>query len=75
MKVVIESITIDGGQWSDMQEAVKVLVDDEEIGTYYYGGEPEDNARYRDYYWIEPLLMSLAKKLGAEVEIINKDKY
>ena len=66
MKVTIKSIT----DSEDFEiEDVEVYIDGEKIGEGYYGGEPEDNMRSRTYKWVEPLLKTLAEKLGAEVEI------
>ena len=53
----------------DTLEKREVYVDGEKIGEGYYGGEPEDNSRQRDYSWVENLLLELSKSLGAEVEI------
>jgi hypothetical protein len=48
--------------------SVEVYVDDELLGSGYFGGEPEDNAECRDYAWVRPLLAELARQLGADVE-------
>lgn len=67
-KVVIKSLSGENN-WTNRIEETKVYVDGVLIGTGDYGGEPEDNCRGRDYYWVEPLLRELALKLGAEVTI------
>lgn len=48
---------------------IRVIVDGEVIGTGDYGGEPEDNCEYRDYKWVKELLVTLARRLGAEATI------
>jgi hypothetical protein len=73
MRVVIRSIT--SAEENDRGfngEQTVVEVDGIKIGEGIYGGEPEDNARRRDYKWVEPLLKTLSEKLGAEVEIIHE---
>lgn len=60
----------DGGE---MREAVRVFVDGQPIGSGHYGGEPEDNSRRRDYGWVEDMFLTLASKLGAEVEHTYKE--
>ena len=66
MKVTIKSYSKETDY--EPQEVTIVEVDGKEIGRGRYGGEPEDNCRYRDYDWVEFLLERLAKELGAEVE-------
>lgn len=66
-KVTIKSITLEDGI-GDV-EITEVWIGDKKIGEGTYGGEPEDNCRYRDYLWVEDLLMKLATELGAEVEV------
>ncbi|MBA7629317.1 hypothetical protein ES703_36815 [subsurface metagenome] len=70
MLVLIKSISDKCGE----VEVTEVFVDGEKIGEGSYGGEPEDNHRYRDYNWVEPLLQKLAIKLGAEVELLRIDE-
>lgn len=53
-------------------EITIVEVDGEEIGRGRYGGEPEDNCRFRDYGWVECILKTLAEELGAKVEVEEK---
>lgn len=53
----------------DTLEKTVVLVDGVEIGGGSYGGEPEDNCRYRDYSWVEMLIKRLAETLDAKVLI------
>ena len=69
MKVKIESYTWES-DWAT-HEATKVYVDGELVIDGGYGGEPEDNTRYRDYSWVEAGIEALAKKLGAEVESVH----
>jgi hypothetical protein len=66
-KVRIESITTES-KYRDFEET-RIYVDDKLIGSGSYGGEPEDNTRYRDYSWVEELFIKLAKELNAEVEL------
>lgn len=65
MKVYIKHFT---EETYETHDSVQVFVDDELIGTGYYGGEPEDNSFGRDYSWVEPLIKKLVTKLGIEVE-------
>jgi len=67
MKVEIQSLSRTTDY--NIVEKTKVLVDGVEIGTGRYGGEPEDNCRYRDYDWVEDMLKKLAESLGADVVI------
>jgi hypothetical protein len=67
-KVTIED-TSEVNHWGEWEQSIKVYIDGQLIGEGRYGGEPEDNSRYRDYYWVECLIQNLAKTLGAEVEI------
>jgi hypothetical protein len=71
-KVTIKSIS-GVNRWDERYESTEVYVDGELIGDGNYGGEPEDNVRYRDYSWVEPLLEELAKRLGADVMIESED--
>jgi hypothetical protein len=68
MKVTIKSMT-GRNRYDDRLERTVVMVDGAEIGSGDYGGEPEDNCRFRDYKWVEPLLKTLGEKLGAEVTL------
>jgi hypothetical protein len=34
----------------------------------HYGGEPEDNSRNRDYHWVEPAIIRVAKLGGVQVD-------
>lgn len=69
MKVRIESITVND-KYHDNDEVTVVYVDNERLPfNGWYGGEPEDNLRSRNYSWVEPILRALAEKLGAEVEV------
>lgn len=53
-------------------ESLNLFVDGELIAEGYYGGEPEDNCRIRDYLWVEKALATLAEKLGAKVSITEE---
>ena len=72
MKVRIESITIPNEY--EPGEKTKIFLDGELIIEGRYGGEPEDNARYRDYNCVESAFFKLAEKLGAEVEFVDKEE-
>ena len=50
-------------------DTIEVFVNGKSIGKGYYGGEPEDNSRSRDYVWVEEVIKSLAKELGATVQV------
>lgn len=41
------------------------------VADGHIGGEPEDNRMTRDYRWIVPMLEALAKRCGADVEIVE----
>jgi hypothetical protein len=47
--------------------SITVLVDGEQVGGGYVGGEPEDNLICRDYAWIVPMIAALGKAIGADV--------
>lgn len=72
MKVKIVSLT-EKDKYG-FSETTRVYVNDKQIGEGTYGGEPEDNLRCRDYSWVEDLFATLAKSLGAEVEIQNVEE-
>jgi len=55
------------------QTGLRVIVDNEIVTTGEYGGEPEDNCEYRDYAWVKESLAELARKLGAQAEIVNHE--
>jgi len=74
MKVTVLSITEITNYAEDSTERTKVYVDDELIVEGWYGGEPEDNARYRDYGWVEDGFVDLAKALGVEVVVEYEEK-
>lgn len=65
-KVEIRVVT-EGEIWDTGRERIEVSVDGEYVGGGYYGGEPEDNYRFRQYAWVEELVEALAAKLGAKV--------
>lgn len=58
---------VGGGEDGYEPVSIEVLVDGQLVGDGSIGGEPEDNCERRSYSWIRPLLVALAKKLGAEV--------
>lgn len=66
-KVTIKSITGDNFE-NNINEMTIVEVDGKEIGRGWYGGEVEDNYRFRHYGWVEILLKRLAESLGAEID-------
>jgi hypothetical protein len=74
-EVVIKSIT-GSSRWRELIEMTEVYVDGKVLDTNWntYGGQPEDNMRYRDYRWVEPLLKELAEKLGAKVTIVEENR-
>ena len=41
------------------------------LGEGRYGGEPEDNRRYRTYGWVEPMIKAVAQALGAKVLVVD----
>lgn len=65
VKVVMSEITTPRNDYPRYE--LNVFVDGELIGGGGYGGEPEDNTHYRDYKWVQELVVELAKELGAEV--------
>lgn len=71
MKVKIRSIE----NWDAWvrPELTAVEIDGKLIGGGTYGGETEDNSRYRHYAWVEDLIEKLAEALGAEVEIVEEE--
>lgn len=75
VKVKIKRISVDT-KWDVHFDEIEVFVDDHHIGTGSFGGEPEDNTKCRDYWWVEPMLVKLANSLGAEVEfedVVDKE--
>ena len=68
MTLKIESNTF-YNRYGDRKQDTSFFVDGEHIGSGSYGGEPEDNTRFRDYNWVEPLIAKIARRLGATVEI------
>lgn len=65
-KVEIHAYSDDDTEWGP-SEATAVYVDGTLVGMGTYGGEPEDNSANRDYAWVDGLLQTLAKALGADV--------
>ena len=55
-------------EWS----AELIYVDGELVARGTYGGEPEDNRRYRTYAWVPEAFRKLAAALGAEVVMSGK---
>lgn len=72
-KPVVKLVTKDcfGGYRS--RSTIDVYVNDELVGTGFYGGEPEGNMRIRDYDWVEDVIARVAKKLGADVSTENHE--
>lgn len=60
--------------WSGFRHRADVYVDGEFVTGGSYGGEPEDNTRWRDYKWVEESLRQLALSLGAAAEITETDE-
>lgn len=60
----------DYNQYGD-RSGINIEVDGKLIASGSYGGEPEDNSRLRDYWWVERSLSDLAQALGAEVETVE----
>jgi hypothetical protein len=52
---------------SDRVFELKVYIGDEYIGGGSYGGEPEDNTHYRDYKWVQQLVLNLLFRLDCSV--------
>jgi hypothetical protein len=52
---------------SELHSSIAVLVNGEQVGGGYVGGEPEDNSIHRDYAWIVPTMAALGKAIGADV--------
>lgn len=72
--VTIKTLSTERNRWGETFEDISVLIDGEEIGSGWYGGEPEDNRKSRTYKWVEPLIQKLAEKLGAEVKVEHTEK-
>ena len=53
----------------------EVFVDKKLVGTGYFGGEAEDNKRYRTYRWVQDTLARLATALGASVRVEESEDY
>ena len=65
-KLTIKTVTLRDDY--DSRDKDEFYIDGEKIGEGYYGGEPEDNLRYRDYAWVPEIIEKIAKRLGADVE-------
>lgn len=66
-KPVIEVRTVATGDDWRYYEEVEIYLDGEKIAEGFYGGEPEDNLRYRTYSWVDDAIKELGEKLGAKV--------
>ena len=69
-KPVVEVRTVgesDDSSWSYWEE-VEYYVNDEKVAEGFYGGEPEDNLRYRTYKWVDEAFKAVIEKLGVEVK-------
>mgnify|MGYP000497033514 CR=1 FL=1 len=71
MKIEIKVIGSGNDDDRDGWATIEVHAGDVKIADGHIGGEPEDNRIYRDYSWVVPMLETLAKKCGAEVEIVE----
>ena len=69
----IEIKVIETRKWGESAR-IEVHAEGQKIATGHVGGEPEDNTIDRDYSWIVPALEGLAKKCGAEVEIVESSE-
>jgi len=58
-------------EYGDTPEEIEIYVDGEKIADGFFGGEPEDNIRCRDYAWVDKALKRLAEALGAEVSFVE----
>jgi hypothetical protein len=72
MKIELRYETEIDDYWGSHTDLV-VLMDGVEVGRGSYGGEPEDNTHFRHYDWVRELIATVAKKLGAEVELSAKE--
>jgi hypothetical protein len=66
-KPLLEVVTVEYEREWDYYERVKFFLDGEYVGSGRFGGEPEDNTRYRDYAWVDDIIKTIATRLGAEV--------
>lgn len=67
---------IEEGGWGDDRVHQEFFVNGSKVGFGYYGGEPEDNSYYRDYGWVDDVIINIARELGADVieETITEDE-
>ena len=67
---MVEVRVTTNNDWNCTYKAeVALCVDGRVIANGTYGGEPEDNSRYRDYAWVEVALRALAEALGADFKL------
>lgn len=66
-KVEIKQVTLKSDYEDTERSAELVYVDGVLVAKGTYGGEPEDNKRYRTYSWVPNALSKLALALGADV--------
>jgi len=76
-KLTIRTVILE--DYYDMREKDEFYLDGEKIGEGYYGGEPEDNSKGRDYRWVSEVIQKIAESLGAELELkqdrVNKEDF
>ncbi len=66
-------ILLEQDDMSDNWCGVEITLDGKKIASGCFGGEPEDNSRFRTYDWVLTALQKLSKELGAEVEVVEVD--
>lgn len=73
MKITIRVIEPSDDRYGEREgwATIEVHAGPLKIADGQIGGEPEDNRITRDYAWVVPMLETLAKKCGAEVEIVR----
>lgn len=52
---------------------IKIELDGKQIADGSYGGEPEDNCRYRSYGWVQGAIRAVAEALGAKVVSVKEE--
>ena len=63
---------ISHGRWGERHEEAEFMVDGEVVAHGAYGGEPEDNSRFRDYAWVEKAIRAIAEKLGCRFVVTEQ---
>ena len=71
-KVHIKVVDIDNYECNAAD--LEVFVDGKLVDEGYFGGEVEDNSRFRHYSWVIPMLEKLSTELGAEVTLEYGEK-